>query len=664
MVNCCNHTKKHKSCIRKSDKKSFKLPRKFSKKRCKNPKGFTMKSSCAPYKDCKSQKGGSTKKTYYFAGGCFWGIEKKFSELKGVFDTKVGYMGGSLKNPTYEQVSKGNTGHVETVMVVSNLSLQNLLKKFFEFHDYTLLDHQGPDVGPQYRAVFFYRDKNELKIFQNFIKKYKNVKTKAYPVKEFYVAEDYHQMYSFQKPCKSLKTEDKTVFDKICKNNTKKAELKNTGKYLHNKSKGIYYCSCCNRELYYSKDQYDSGTGWPAFSKSFDESHLLYNPKNDELRCSNCGLHLGHRTFDGPTSTKIHDCINSACLFFKKNDKKGGGKTKYLPQLRKIDNSHKKHKYKLSDPQKKRILAINEGINYESKHQKITKKKAAISKKARFNILRMYRKNNKPTECLKLTKDMKYIDKKYKLGKTKNICRKKQKGGSTKKLSYRKNIDNKSLKVCSKKPMTGYYRNGYCMTGPDDLGTHTVCAKMDKKFLKYTAKKGNDLSSVVKPGEKWCLCENRWNEAFLDGKSPKVIRNATNMRTKKHIQNNINSKKGGGKTKKQFLYNPDDPKKSFDVYIDKNPNDTIPIKYTTLDDVKNTIKKLEKLYKNGKYPHKRIWQVGMILRVRLKVLQSKKPKEYKLAERYFQHLGKRSKIKDKDKKKEFQLRKKFKFNLN
>ena len=62
--------------------------------------------------------------------------------------------------------------------------------------------------------------------------------------------------------------------------------------------------------------------------------------------------------------------------------------------------------------------------------------------------------------------------------------------------------------------MTGYYRNGFCETGYDDFGTHTVCAKMDKKFLDYTASKGNDLSSVVKPGQKWCLCEYRWNQAY------------------------------------------------------------------------------------------------------------------------------------------------------
>tara|TARA_R100000773_G_C4221286_1_gene120364 strand:+ start:3959 stop:4294 length:336 start_codon:yes stop_codon:yes gene_type:complete len=105
-------------------------------------------------------------------------------------------------------------------------------------------------------------------------------------------------------------------------------------------------------------------------------------------------------------------------------------------------------------------------------------------------------------------------------------------------------------------------------------------------------------------------------------------------------------------TKKEFLFNPKNPKKSFDVYIDKNPNDTIPIKYSNLNDVKDTIKKLEKLYKQGKYPHKRISQVSMILMVRLKVLKDKKPQEFKLANKYFEFLKNRTKIKgEKDRKK-------------
>ena len=111
-------------------------------------------------------------------------------------------------------------------------------------------------------------------------------------------------------------------------------------------------------------------------------------------------------------------------------------------------------------------------------------------------------------------------------------------------------------------------------------------------------------------------------------------------------KNNKNVPKN--KTRKQFLFNPKNPKKSFNVYIDKNPKDTIHIKYTTLDDVKNTIDKLEKLYKSKKYTHKRIWQVGMIMKVRLKVLQSKKHRQYSLANKYFKFLGKRTKLNEKD----------------
>ena len=109
-----------------------------------------------------------------------------------------------------------------------------------------------------------------------------------------------------------------------------------------------------------------------------------------------------------------------------------------------------------------------------------------------------------------------------------------------------------------------------------------------------------------------------------------------------------NTKKSKNKTKKQFLYNPRNPKKSFDVYIDKNPKDTIHIKYTTIEDVENTIDKLEKLYKSKKYTHKRIWQVGMIMKVRLKVLQLKKPRQYALANKYFKFLGKRTKLSETD----------------
>jgi hypothetical protein len=105
--------------------------------------------------------------------------------------------------------------------------------------------------------------------------------------------------------------------------------------------------------------------------------------------------------------------------------------------------------------------------------------------------------------------------------------------------------------------------------------------------------------------------------------------------------------------KKKFLFNPKNPKLSFDVYIDKNPKDTIPIKYSSVDDVKHTIKKLERLYKKKKYSHKRIWQVGMIMKVRLESMNKRKKtiktrnigKRYNLSKRYYTFLGKRTKQK-------------------
>ena len=118
------------------------------------------------------------------------------------------------------------------------------------------------------------------------------------------------------------------------------------------------------------------------------------------------------------------------------------------------------------------------------------------------------------------------------------------------------------------------------------------------------------------------------------------------------------------KTRKRFLYNPNNPKKSFDVYIDKNPKDTIHIKYTTIEDVKNTIHKLEKLYKNKKYTHKRIWQVGMIMKVRLEVLKNKKPKQYNMSKKYYEFLGKRTKLDNKTRYKSVFKYQKFKLKKN
>ena len=197
-----------------------------------------------------------------------------------------------------------------------------------------------------------------------------------------------------------------------------------------------------------------------------------------------------------------------------------------------------------------------------------------------------------------------------------------------------KNITGSKLQKCGTKPLTGYYRNGYCDTGSDDLGSHTVCARVNRDFLEFTKSRQNNLDGVVKPGQKWCLCQDRWLEAYRHGHQPEVIPKATNFHTKKQIKKLIMSqhqqsppasrKKASRKAslkKQYFFYDPKNPDNGYDVYVDKNPMDTINIKYTTLDDVKHTIKHLEKLYKTNRYTHKRIWQVAMIMKVRLGVIK-------------------------------------------
>ena len=172
------------------------------------------------------------------------------------------------------------------------------------------------------------------------------------------------------------------------------------------------------------------------------------------------------------------------------------------------------------------------------------------------------------------------------------------------------------------------------------------CCKSTRKNKKCTRKDGKHFSLQRRFSKKKCIKGPVRGFTMTSSCAPyKFCKNKTRKKQRKKR-----------KKKKLFLYNPDDPDKSFDVYIDKNPKDTIPIKYTTVKDVKNTIKKLERLYKTKKYSHKRIWQVGMIMKVRLEAMLKHKTKKYpnakkvkqrfNLANKYFKFLGKRTKKKD------------------
>lgn len=114
-----------------------------------------------------------------------------------------------------------------------------------------------------------------------------------------------------------------------------------------------------------------------------------------------------------------------------------------------------------------------------------------------------------------------------------------------------RNIDNEKLQKCSINPMTGYNRDGYCRTNMFDRGKHLVCAQMDKRFLDYTEAQGNPLRSVVKEGDRWCLCEDRYYQAYRARKAPKVVRNATNKKIKKHVRKSINKIRNRKRTLKK-----------------------------------------------------------------------------------------------------------------
>ena len=147
----------------------------------------------------------TNQKEAFFAAGCFWGVESTFQQLEGVESTTVGYTGGNVKNPSYELVCTGITDHAEAVQVVydaSVISYEELLDTFFELHDPTTIDRQGPDVGSQYRSAIFYTNEEEktlveIKINQvNESGKFRSrIVTEVAPINNFYDAEDYHQQY-------------------------------------------------------------------------------------------------------------------------------------------------------------------------------------------------------------------------------------------------------------------------------------------------------------------------------------------------------------------------------------------------------------------------------------------------------------------------------------
>ena len=292
-------------------------------------------------------------KEIWLAGGCFWGTEDYLKRIKGVVHTSVGYANGIIEEPTYELVYTGRTGFVEAVYVVYDpavISLDFLLDVYYGSINPTSLNKQGGDVGTQYRTGIYYVDDVDKPIIMKSIKglqtKYdKPIMIEVEPLNNYYLAEAYHQNYLDKNPngyChisveqmeyaqnasmypvkdkKELKEVLSPLSYEVTQNHATEAPYSNA--YDNTFDKGIYVDITTGEPLFSSIDKYDSGCGWPAFSKPIRE--VFVNFKDDsshgvhriEVSSKNSGSHLGHVFNDGIKELGgLRYCINSASLEF------------------------------------------------------------------------------------------------------------------------------------------------------------------------------------------------------------------------------------------------------------------------------------------------------------------------------------------------------------
>ncbi|MBX7246380.1 MAG: peptide-methionine (S)-S-oxide reductase MsrA [Candidatus Sumerlaeaceae bacterium] len=168
--------------------------------------GFAAETAATDSTKVTTAKTGQTTEVAIFAEGCFWGTQYMFQKAKGVVSSRVGYTGGAKTFPTYQQVCTGTTGHLEALEVVYDpkvTSYENMAKLFFESHDPTQTNGQGPDIGEQYKSAIFYMNDQQKEIAEKLIKQLEakglKVATKVLPASQFWPAEEYHQNYYSKK---------------------------------------------------------------------------------------------------------------------------------------------------------------------------------------------------------------------------------------------------------------------------------------------------------------------------------------------------------------------------------------------------------------------------------------------------------------------------------
>ena len=287
----------------------------------------------------------------YLAGGCFWGVEAFISRLKGVNQTEVGYANGIDLAPTYEKVSTGKTGHAETVKATYNpeiISLEEILENFFRIIDPFSKNRQGPDIGTQYRTGIYWQEDSQREAVMRFLSKKqrqfkKRIAVEARPIGSFYPAEEYHQKYLEKNPqgyCHvDLNLIDDKEFNHLSREEYEITQLSLTEAPFANRyddffKEGVYVDVVDGEVLFSSEDKFDSGCGWPAFSKPISDDVIIkhrdfsHGTTRIEVRSAKANSHLGHLFHDGPGGSPRY-CINSAALkFIPKEDMLNNNKNK------------------------------------------------------------------------------------------------------------------------------------------------------------------------------------------------------------------------------------------------------------------------------------------------------------------------------------------------
>ena len=316
----------------------------------------------------------------YLAGGCFWGVEQYFALVSGVQDALSGYSQGHVKEPSYQEVCTGQTGHTETVQVTydsSVVSLNHLLNLYFDIIDPYSINKQGNDRGPQYRTGIYYTNETDGQIAQNFIAEKqaatdRKIVVEVEPVRNFFPAEAYHQDYleknpfgychisrdKFRKAATSVDTSlvpnltetahsEKAVSqlpsleqaryprpsDEVLQKKLSPlqydvavnaaTERPFFNEFWDNHEEGLYVDIATGEPLFLSTDKFDSGCGWPSFTQPIASELVTelvdrsHGMVRTEVRSRSGDIHLGHVFDDGPLAAGgLRYCINSASLQF------------------------------------------------------------------------------------------------------------------------------------------------------------------------------------------------------------------------------------------------------------------------------------------------------------------------------------------------------------